>query len=111
MLQVRDLGFGDRLEQLLLLAEDHLGRRQFRGDIEAGRAARGTDLRVVLRGTAGVVIGDLDAELLFERLDGGAGDDLLELGTVAVHHQRIGGKRGDDKRRGEAAGDPQQTTP
>ena len=69
------------------------GRGQFAGDIEARRATGGTDLRVVLRRGAGVVVGDLDAELLLERLDGGARDDVLEFGAVAVDHQGVGRQR------------------
>src|SRR5688572_5048116 len=99
MLEVRYLALGQFLEHALLHPEHHLGRSEQAGHVEAGRAARGADLGVILRGGAGRVVDHLDAELLLEGLDHHFLDQLLVLTALRVDDQRFLGARGDHVRR------------
>src|SRR3954468_13668191 len=93
---VRHFALAQLLEHALLHAEDDLGRREEAGDVEPRRAARGADLGVVLRGGAGGVMDDLDAELLLERPDDDALDQLLVFAALRVDDQRFLRAGGDD---------------
>ena len=104
MAQVRHVALGELLEQAFFDAEDDFGRRQQPGHVEARRAARGTDLGVVLGGGAGGVVDHFHAEFLLERPDDDALDQLLVLAALCVDDQRLFGARGNHVRRRHGGG-------
>ena len=94
--QVRHLALTQLFQQPFFHAQDHLGRRQQPGDVEARRAARGADLGVVLRGGAGGIVDHLDAELLLEWANHHPLDELLVFPALRVDDQRFLRPRRDD---------------
>ena len=84
-----------------LAPEYHLGRAQRRRDVETGRPFRRADLGVVLRGRAGRIVNDLDAELLLEGLDDVLLEELLVFAAETVDDQRFVGTLAPDIGRAE----------